>query len=365
MPKRKVVSVPRAAGQASFEFVSYGRKGPGATRRLSPGQIDQVARTVRQVPEVMVKVSGGAREAGGAQAHFDYIDRHGKLEIATDDGRELLGKDVGAELVEDWNLDLSKGQYRPKPAAGEKDTRPKVVHNIVLSMPAPTPAKAVLAAAQKFARENFALQYRYAMVLHTDQRHPHVHLVVKAEYEYEAGKRLYIRKATLQAWREQFATYLREEGVAANATLSSLRGRAHTHKKDPIHQRLKDLAGYADLPPAEQAKRGPPPDSRFMRRKVEAVARELQSGALRAEPGRARLIKTRKTVVADWLATAAVLRRQGEAELAGEVERFVKRLPVVRTEKEQIALGLLAQLEAGRQHDASRGRGDASRKRGA
>ncbi|MGO9933142.1 MAG: hypothetical protein ACLPV8_15225 [Steroidobacteraceae bacterium] len=40
-------------------------------------------------------------------------------------------------------------------------------------MPAPTPPDKVLAAARKFAREKFA-QHRYAMVLHIDQKHPHV-----------------------------------------------------------------------------------------------------------------------------------------------------------------------------------------------
>jgi hypothetical protein len=72
----------------------------------------------------MVKVSGGARDATGAKTHFDYIDRHGRLGMETDDGRERTGKDVGAELIADWNLDLSRGQYRPKPVEGGKDTRP-------------------------------------------------------------------------------------------------------------------------------------------------------------------------------------------------------------------------------------------------
>lgn len=337
-----VIQIPRDGPR---DQVSYGRRGPSAPGRLSSGQMEQVARTVGKAPEVMVKVSGGARDAGGAQAHFDYIGRHGKLEIETDDGREIAGKDAAAELVADWNLDLSKGQYRPKTAPGEKDTRPKVVHNIVLSMPAPTPAEAVLEAAKNFARENFALQYRYAMVLHTDQKHPHVHLVVKAEHEYEPGKRLYIRKATLRAWREQFAGHMREQGVSANATPTHLRGQARASKKDPIHQRLKTIAAYAGLPAEEKGKRRPPKDSEFMRAKVEAVARELQDGALRVESGKAKLVETRKAVVADWMATAATLRAQGEVELAGEVEQFVKGLPAVRTEKEQIAAGLLARIE--------------------
>jgi len=51
----------------------------------------------------------------------------------------------------------------------------KLVHNIVLSM-RPNRAEKLLSAAKAFAREEFALKSPYAMVLHTDQDHPHVHL---------------------------------------------------------------------------------------------------------------------------------------------------------------------------------------------
>ena len=347
MPKRLLL-LPREP--SSLDIVSHGRRGPAAGP-LAPEHIEQIQRTVRHTPEVVVKVSGGARDAGGAKAHFDYIDRHGKQAIVTDDGRELLGRDAGAELVDDWNLDLSRGQYRPGPAGGEEDRRPKLVHNIVLSMPGRTSPQAVLEAARKFARENFALQYRYAMVLHTDQKHPHVHLVVKAEHEFEPGRRLHIDKAMLRRWREQFAACLREQGIAANATPGYARGRARTTKKDPIHQRLKALSEHARLPADMQARRRPPKESTFMRAKVQAVARELQQGGLAADPAMPRLKQTREAVVAGWRTTAEALRAQGDEQLAREVEAFIAAMPTVRTEKEQIAAGLLAEVAAQRQKD--------------
>jgi type IV secretory pathway VirD2 relaxase len=102
-------------------------------------------------------------------------------------------------------------------------------------MPSPTPADKVLAAARKFAREKFALQHRYAMVLHTDQQHPHVHVVVKAESE--EGRRLHIDKAMLRAWRDDFARLMREQGVAANATPRVIRGRNKGKTRDAITTR--------------------------------------------------------------------------------------------------------------------------------
>ena len=56
------------------------------------------------------------------------------------------------------------------------------------------PNFSVLKAVRTSAEKIFALQRRYAMVLHTDQAHPSFHVVVKAMSE--EGERLNIRKAT-------------------------------------------------------------------------------------------------------------------------------------------------------------------------
>lgn len=73
-------------GEGMFDIVSFGRRGPGRPTRFTREQVEQIARTVRRVPEVMVKVSGGAKTERGAVAHFQYISRQGELEVETDDG---------------------------------------------------------------------------------------------------------------------------------------------------------------------------------------------------------------------------------------------------------------------------------------
>ena len=329
----KRVNLPGSGRLAELDLVSYGRRGRHTPLQFSAAQLEQIGRTVTGVPEVMVKVSGGGKSADAVQAHFAYIDRHGKLEVCTDEGEKLQGKDVADYLVDDWNLDAGKGQYRPGPKAGEKDRRPKQVHNIVFSMPAGTSPKKLLAATHKFAREKFALRHRYAMALHTDQGHPHVHLVVKAQGE--DGQRLYIRKATLREWREDFACYLRELGVAANATPAALRGKPKDRKKDGIYRALK---------------RG---RSTFMRRKVERVVDELQRGRIAPEAGKANILATRDRVVEDWTTTETLLRAQGQDSLARAVEAYVRRMPAVATEKEIMAKGLLAQLATQRSCERS------------
>jgi hypothetical protein len=218
------VRVPREA-VAFFNPLSLGRKGPAP--RATRADVAQISRILRGAPEVMVKVTGGSGSPSGVMASLRYVGREGTLPIETDTGEAILNKDQRSELVKSWNLDLVRGRYR---RLGDRDLddvqrrRPsRVAYNIVLGMPAPTPPKAVLNAARQFAREHFAATHRYAMVLHTDQAHPHVHLVVKAEDEH--GRRLRIDKAKLRAWREQFAEALRDQGIEANASSRFERGR--------------------------------------------------------------------------------------------------------------------------------------------
>lgn len=326
-----------APGDMALDIVSYGRRGPGGTLRLGADQIAQIQRTVGRTPEVMVKVSGGGRDVGGVEAHLRYIGRHGKLPIETDEGLTQQGRGAPKEITADWQLELCRSQYKPRPAPGQKDTRAKLVHNIVLSMPAGTPPEKVLAAARVFARENFALQYRYAMVLHTDQPHPHVHLVVKCEHEFEPGKRLYIRKDTLRQWREQFAALMREQGVAANATPRQVRGQTRKPYRDAIHHRLRALRAFWQLPASERAGHRPPKTSTFMRAKLESVLKALQTKRGTLDAGKETMQRTRNEVVAGWHAVTDTLRSQSQAELADRVERFIARMPAVQTDAQRMA----------------------------
>jgi hypothetical protein len=310
-----------------LDIFSVGRAGPQSRPHFSRAQIEQIARTVRRTPEVMVKVTGGGTSGGAVSAHFGYISRHGELEIETDDG-DRIPKEEQKEFLEDWHLELTTGQYRAGRDGKQESRTVKLVHRIVLSMPAPTPPEKVLAAARTFAREKFALQHRYAMVLHTDQAHPHVHMVVKAEGDH--GRRLHIDKEMLREWREDFARMMREQGVAANATARVARGRNKGSTKDPIYRAQRRGASTA------------------VHDNVASVVEELKKTGTVRDPGRKKLVETRKSVFDHWMRAAEILDRQGEISLAGDVRYFAKHLPPVLTEREQIASGIIARLHANR-----------------
>ena len=313
---------------APLEIVSHARRGPGASAKLTAGQIAQIRRTVRRVPEVMVKVTGGGRSIGAVAAHFAYISQRGEIDIETDDGQRVSREDQ-KDLLRGWHLGLSPGQYRPPPRDSKRSVSGiKLVHNIVLSMPAPTPPDKVLAAAKTFAREKFGLKYRYVMALHTHQKHPHVHLVVKAE-----GldvPRLHIDKAMLREWRRDFARMMRNQGIAANATPQAVRGHSKGVERDCHYRTRIRGSSYA------------------LRERVHNVAKELAtSGAIR-DPAHGKIAKTRQGVVEGWLGAAALLDRQGETGLASEVRQFVKNLPPTLTDRERIAVELIHYVKAQR-----------------
>src|SRR5207248_10438537 len=157
-----------------LDIVSHGRGGPKGGIRLSADQISTIDRTVRRVPEVMVKVlPKDSNNLRSVARHLNYIGRNGKLELETDDGERIQGKDVGQRLLEDWDLDLDKDR-RDLALTSVSGRSPKLAHKIMLSMPPGTPSRSVYEAARNFAREEFALKHRYALVLHTDEPHPHV-----------------------------------------------------------------------------------------------------------------------------------------------------------------------------------------------
>lgn len=153
-------------GQALLDIGSFARRGPGRRDRWSSEELALIDRTVRRTPEVMVKVlPKDSNKLQSVVRHLNYIGRRGELELETDDGERLHERDAGQRLVEDWDLDLDRDRRDIQLSAG-LGRAPKLVHKIMLSMPPGTPAKGVLEAVRNFAREEFALKHRYAVVLH-------------------------------------------------------------------------------------------------------------------------------------------------------------------------------------------------------
>lgn len=319
----KTFRLPRE--ESLLNIVSYGssalhENGP----RLTPAQVALVRRTVQRVPEVMVKVlPRSSNDLKAAGKHLDYISRHGTLPLEMDGGEDPEGR-KGMAILDEWDLDIDDLRRQASLAAVNGRKPPKLIHKLMFSMPAGTPPDKVLAAVRNFAREKFWGDHRYTFVLHTDEDHPHVHLVLKAVSEQ--GVRLNIKKATLRHWRSEFARNLGLLGVPANATERAVRGESRSSKKDGIYRAC--LRG----------------DSTYMRAQAEAIASQLLIGNIRVEPGKRNLIETRKAVESGWRFVADKLSKDGRREFSEEIRRFVDRMPPVRTERERTELELMANV---------------------
>ena len=297
-------SVDLRGGNAPIlDIVSYGRG--GGSGRFTKEQLELIARTVSRTPGVMVKVSGGARSLRGASAHFGYISRQASLDLETDEGGAVRDKDGLKGLIRDWDLDIEV--ITPSARGIKKPVRgPKLVHNLIFSMPAGTPADKVLKAVKKLAQEEWALKHRYAMVLHTDEPHPHVHVVLKARSEQ--GYRLNIRKATLRDWRQRFATHLRELGVNANATERMLRAQPQGSLSNG-HYRLRQR-----IPEGMSCIRG-----KQSEREISSLE-EHSSQSIAIQSG--------------WRKVSADLKRFGERQLADQVDGYVDSIRLGRSERQ-------------------------------
>jgi hypothetical protein len=104
-----------------------------------------------------------------------------------------------------------------------------------------------------------------------------------------------------------------------------VRGETKSHKLDGIYRPMRDPKRY----------------STHMQNKVESVASELLNGNLPVEAGKSKLVQTRKEVERGWRAVSEILVREGQPELASQVDRFVNQMSPPRTENEQLAVALL------------------------
>jgi hypothetical protein len=328
-------TVDLSSSRPLLDLVSFGRKGPGGRDQLSSVDLEHVRRTVDRTPEVMVKVlSRGGKDAKAVLRHLDYLSRRGNLEFQTDDGDRVTGKDAQKTLLEDWGLDLDGRRRRAGLLPREDSRPPKLVHKLMFSMPAGTPADQVLQAVRNFAAEEFAFQHRYAMILHTDEPHPHVHMVVKAISEQ--GERLNIRRETLRRWRAEFARHLRMLGIPANATERAVRGQTRTPKLDGIYRAMR---------------RG---ESSHLRNRVDEVADGLVQGGFRREEGKDKLVATRAAVVRGWTGIGQLFEQNGEPALATRVRSFMGLFAPPHTDREIIAEELKRQLDSHRMRSRSR-----------
>ncbi len=302
------------------------------TRPSGPATKEKVARTAKKTAEVMVKISGGGKNMKHIKAHMDYISRNGEVEIEDESGDIHQGMEAVRDVRDAW----ADGKYTI-PYEGEKR---KEAFNIVLSMPPGTDRQAVKDAAREFAKQEFG-NHQYVFAAHDDEKHPHVHLAVKALGN--DGIRLNPRKGDLQFWREQFAEKLRDQGIEANATPRRARGVVQKAERQAVRHIDAEF---------DQGKRQEP--ARVTRARKQDAEAEVKTAKTRANPAQDNIIAARKDTQKAYGQIARAL-ATGEAEdkqMALDIVRLVQAMPPVVTKHESLVQSLrgtgghTAELEA-------------------
>lgn len=291
-------------------------KGAGSMR-------NRISRVAHHAPEVLIKISGNTTGAGHTLAHLEYISRHGKVELETEQGEMLKGKETVRQLHKDWTQDSGKRK---------KNTRETT--NIVLSMPAGTDTPSVKNAARDFARIQFGDNYQYVLAQHTDAQHPHVHLTVK-NLGFD-GRRLHIKKGDPQKWRELFAEQLQRRGIEAEATPRAVRGVI----RKGIKQVIRHIREKGEIPVVDKSK---------VKQILEEARSEKQDCPSIARPWEDK-IKVRQTQVRKgWLSVAKVLHQSPDIQdkdLSKNIIAFVNKMPPMKTERHEIKERLAGQMKA-------------------
>jgi hypothetical protein len=276
-----------------------------------------IRNTVRRTPEVMVKISGGGKSFQHVKNHLDYISRNGDVTLEDQNGNIFSGRAEVRDLKAEWRF----GGYPISDEVGSK-----AAFNIVLSMPPGTDRLAVTDAARDFAKAEFGDNYSYVFATHDDEKHPHVHLCVKAMGK--DGIRLNPRKTDLQRWREIFAEKLNDHGIEANATKRQVRGITRKAKKQPVVH-IEQRNGKS-----------------FHRKQLERAASEfIKNGSPITNPLNPKIYRTRQLVVARWSAIGHALQAQGNLKSSVAVQEFISALPDPLGIGEQLEKQLRIQLD--------------------
>ncbi|WP_298921088.1 relaxase/mobilization nuclease domain-containing protein [uncultured Roseobacter sp.] len=321
-------------GKQSAGGSSSNGAGRSDTQSASISTTDKarLARVVRGVPEVMVKVSKPAkmdkhgnpirvnRKTEGARvaAHLDYISRNGKLALETGLGDVLTGKAATAALCAEWMQSHDEDR-----ANGLASDRTRITTGIVFSMPGNTNAAAVKDAVLALAQQEFGGRHDYVMALHTDAKHPHVHLTVRTVGN--DGVKLNLRKADLQHLRDTFAAKLRQRGIEAESTPRSARGVTRRGERTPVYK----IRQRGEAVAVDKAKQ------REVRRDVSD-----HGGQLSDRPWDRAIVARRNRVMTTYSTAAVILAQSPDPEdraLARATECFAAGLTDVTTERAALA----------------------------
>lgn len=161
--------------------------------------------------EVIVKVTGGARNKRGIKRGVEYISKEWKEELIDSNGIVYKTKEEmesAARLLQENVIENSMSR---------SGRGAKITHNITFSAPriAEVRKEDGLEAARATIREKYPDNY-FVMAYHVETKNPHVHVILNIHKD--TGEKIDIRKQDLREIREGFCKNLTDYGYEVKAT---------------------------------------------------------------------------------------------------------------------------------------------------
>ncbi|AIR81579.1 nickase/relaxase (plasmid) [Campylobacter fetus subsp. venerealis 97/608] len=166
--------------------------------------------------EVVVKITGSAKDFEGLKGHIKYISRNGDIELFSSDNEIFTGKNDFKNAITNFNSGDKIPTKNELFTNGKKPKRETL--NFVFSMRdhLQAPANKIQEAAIKTLKEKFPNNY-FLAAIHNDTDNPHCHICLKITDAY--GKRINPKKSDLDDIRKNFALELNRMNIDATATI--------------------------------------------------------------------------------------------------------------------------------------------------
>jgi hypothetical protein len=245
------------------ELMAMGGGRAGSHTAVTPSPAQRLGLGKGASRETMLKIVSWTKDRASPLAQARYASRtrtndppSGALHMISDDGRELRGAEIEAE-VKSWGLKtdaenlspaakLATPKERREMSAKDRLKSRQAVH-IIFSVPAHAKADSerLGRAVDLSLRETFGEGgYRYLYTIHTDHStRPHAHIIAKAQsepIETKRGRRtikLRLQPRELEAMRQVFTRHAQQQGIDVIAT----------RREDRHHLRADILTGRAPL----------------------------------------------------------------------------------------------------------------------
>jgi len=216
--------------EEDFKLVfAISKKAKAVSMQKMAERIKQHSMAAARENQVVFKITSYSQSKTSISKTLNYNSRKGNLALFDNMDSPLQGTEENPVYKDFVNevTSLNKGQHKTK----------RLTMNFILSLSEGTPKKEFENGTREFLNQYFGNQ-PYLYTFHDDTEHYHAHVVTGLR-NYQS-ERVITSKEQLLVWRQGFADSLRSQGVSAEATPATSRGKVSQNTELRSKHRILD-----------------------------------------------------------------------------------------------------------------------------